>query len=108
MFDGADSYPVYDDVGDMIAFIHYYCINGVSTYQVFTDELLLHIPIMAVIYIKQVNIRILVVCLLLNSSELDELVGVSSINDYVEILDAMEKLLSKYHDAFLNIYNLHQ
>ena len=102
LFDGADSYPIYDDAGNMIAFIHYYCINGVSTYQVFTDELVttytdnggnLHKTG------EYQNISGLPIAYLI-PSELDELVGVSSINDYVDILDAMEKLLSKYHDAF--------
>lgn len=102
LFDAADSYPVYDDAGNMIAFIHYYCINGVSYYEVFTDESVttycdnggnLHKTG------EYANISGLPIPYII-PSETDELMGVSSINDYVDILDAMEKLLSKYHDAF--------
>jgi len=102
LFDGADSYPVYNDMGQMIAFIYFYCINGISYYQVFTED-------KVVTYNdnggnlrmtrEYENISGLPIPYLI-PSELDELVGVSSINDYVDILDAMEKLISKYHDAF--------
>lgn len=102
LFDSADSYPVYDDAGNMIAFVHFYCINGISTYQVFTDELVTTYTDNGGELRKTgeyQNISGLPIPYLI-PSELDELCGVSSINDYVDILDALEKLTSKYHDAF--------
>jgi len=102
LLDGADSYPVYNDNGQMIAFIYYYCINGVSYYQVFTEDKVMTYDN------KGGNLRLtgefnnisgLPIPYII-PSELDELQGVSSIEDYIDILDAMEKLVSKYHDAF--------
>lgn len=102
LFDGADSYPVYNDMGQLIAFIHFYCIAGVSYYQVFTPETV-------TTYddnggnLRQTgeyeNISGLPIPYII-PSELDELQGVSSIVDYIDLLDSMEKLISKYHDAF--------
>lgn len=102
LFDPADSYPVYDDTGNMVAFVHYYCINGVSYYEVFTDESVTTYTDSGGELRKTgeyVNISGLPIPYII-PSETDELMGVSSINDYIDILDAMEKLLSKYHDAF--------
>ena len=102
LFDGADSYPVYDDMGDMIAFVHFYCINGISYYQVFTPETVTTYSDNGGELRKTgeyENISGLPIPYII-PSETDELAGESSINDYIDILDAMEKLLSKYHDAF--------
>ncbi len=102
LFDGADSYPLYNDMGQMIAFIYFYCINGVSYYQVFTPEIVTTYNDMGGDLRKTgeyPNISGLPIAYLI-PSELDELQGVSSIADYIDILDSMEKLISKYHDAF--------
>lgn len=102
LFDSADSFPVYNDAGNMIAFVHFYCINGVSTYEVFTEETVTTYTDNGGELRKTgeyVNISGLPIPYLI-PSELDELQGISSINDYVDILDALEKLTSKYHDAF--------
>lgn len=102
LFDSTDSYPVYNDQGEMIAFIHYYCIKGISYYKIFTDSM---------VYTyddrsgdlkctgEYENISGLPIAYVI-PNEIDELVGTSSINDYIDILDSMEKLLSKYNDAF--------
>jgi SPP1 family phage portal protein len=102
LFDGADSYPIYNDMGQMIAFIYYYCIEGISYYQVYTPETVTTYDDNGGNLRKTgeyENISGLPIAYII-PSELDELQGVSSIVDYVDILDSMEQIISKYHDAF--------
>lgn len=107
IFNAEDSYPVYDNTGEMISFIHYYIWDGVSYYTIYTDTTVeeysdnggdLHcvgqysnISGLPIAYVRP--------------SELDELRGNASLSEYIDILDAMEDLISKYMDSFYKYLN---
>lgn len=104
-----DSYPVYDDQNNYIAFIEYYTIAraGISYYNVYYEDrvetynnkggtltrtgVFTNISGLPIIY------RI--------PDELDKTIGRSEIEDYIDILDNMEDLLSKYTDSFYKFLN---
>jgi len=96
-----DSYPVFDETGNMIAFIEFYIVDGISYYIVYTESEVtqytddggeLHITgrfknISGLpIQYKTIN-------------ELDSCKGRSSLEDYISIIDSLEDLISKYHDG---------
>jgi SPP1 family phage portal protein len=96
-----DSYPVFDETGNMIAFIEFYLVDGISYYILYTEnevtqytddsgELKLtgrykNISGLPIQY-KTIN-------------ELDSCKGRSSLEDYISIIDSLEDLISKYHDG---------
>lgn len=107
IIDSADGYPVYDDSMNYIAFIEHYTVNGVGYWNVFTPSTVTewnniggdmhrtgeynNISGLPVIY-KSLN-------------EEDERQGRSDLEDYVNILDNMEELISKYSDSFYKFLN---
>lgn len=102
-----DSYPIYDEIGTMIGFIEFFIFDGVSYYTVYTEntvekysdkggELFLmgeysNLSALPIVYRTK--------------NELDNLSGMSSLEDYIGILDNMEYLLSKYLDSFYKFLN---
>ncbi|GFR36053.1 phage portal protein [Thermobrachium celere] len=102
-----DSYPVYDDKGNYIAFIEHYVSNGISYYTVYTDETVETYTdegenLRKVGEYKNLSglpIRYI------NPDDLDELKGRSDLEDYISILDTMEELISKYIDSFYKFLN---
>ena len=107
LFNGEDFYPIYDETGTMIAGIHYYIWDGVSYYTIYTDTTVeeyndiggdLHCTG------QYNNLSGLPIPYVLSSEE-DELVGQASLREYIDILDAMEDLISKYMDSFYKYLN---
>ncbi|SHH31260.1 phage portal protein [Sporanaerobacter acetigenes] len=105
IFNAEDSYPVYDHTGEMISFIHYYIWDGVSYYTIYTDTTVeeysdiggdLHCTG------QYNNLSGLPIPYVLSSEE-DELIGQASLNEYIDILDSMEDLISKYMDSFFKL-----
>lgn len=102
-----DSYPIYNTNGDYIAFIEHYISSGISFYRIYQDGIVeeysdkggdLHkvgeynnLSGLPVVYILP--------------SESDELKGRSDLADWINIVDNMEDLLSKYMDSFYKFLN---
>ena len=102
-----DSYPVYNSRGDYIAFIEHYISDGVSYYTIYTDTTVeeysdnggdLHKTG------EYTNLSGKPIKYIL-PSETDELKGRSDIKDWINIVDQMEDLLSKYMDSFYKFLN---
>lgn len=102
-----DSYPVYSNKGEYIAFIEYYISNGISYYTVYTDDMVeeysnqggdLH-KIGEYRNLSGLPVRYIL------PSESDELKGRSDLEDWIGIIDNMEDLLSKYMDSFYKFLN---
>lgn len=107
LFNAEDSYPVYDNTGKMIAFIHHYIWDGVSYYTVYTDTIVVEYSDKGGDIHKTgeyKNLSGLPIAYII-PSELDELVGNASLNEYIDILDSMEDLISKYMDSFYKFLN---
>lgn len=107
LFNAEDSYPVYDNTGSMVAFINFYVYDGVNYYVVYTKDVVeeyndvggdLHLTG------SYNNVSGLPIAYIL-PSELDELTGNASLNEYIDLLDSMEDLLSKYMDSFYKFLN---
>ena len=105
IFNAEDSYPIYDHTMNMIAFIHHYTFDGIAYYTIYTPDTVeewndqggqLHL------IGEYKNLSGLPIAYVL-PSENDELAGNASLNDYIDILDAMEDLLSKSLDSFLKL-----
>ncbi|QUH20224.1 phage portal protein [Alkaliphilus sp. B6464] len=104
---GEDSYPIYDHTGQMVAFIEYYIFDGTSYYAIYSDDKVeqyndIDGDLHKVGEYK--NLSGLPIPYVL-SSELDELVGNASLREYIDILDSMEDLISKYMDSFYKFLN---
>lgn len=102
LFNAEDSYPIYDNTGEMISFIHYYIFDGVSYYTIYTDDVVIEYnDIGGDLHCtgQYNNLSGLPIVYRIPSEE-DELKGNASLNEYIDILDAMEDLLSKYMDGF--------
>lgn len=107
IFNAEDSYPIYDNIGEMISFIHYYIFDGISYYTIYTNDTVyeyndiggdLHCTG------EYNNLSGLPIVYRIPSEE-DELVGQASLREYIDILDAMEDLISKYMDSFYKYLN---
>ncbi|MEY8415635.1 phage portal protein [Tissierella praeacuta] len=107
LFNAEDSYPIYDHTGDMIGFIHHYIFDNVAYYTIYSENTVeeysdaggsLHL------LGSYTNISGLPIAYVLPSEE-DELIGQASLNEYIDILDNMEDLLSKYMDSFYKFLN---
>ncbi|MGI6227668.1 MAG: phage portal protein [Peptococcales bacterium] len=107
IFNAEDSYPIYDHTGEMVAFIHHYTFDGIAYYTIYTNDKVeewtdrggqLHL------IGEYKNLSGLPIPYVL-PSESDELAGNPSLNEYIDILDSMEDLLSKYMDSFYKYLN---
>lgn len=107
LINAEDSYPVYAHNGEMIAFIEYYVYDGISYYTVFTEDNVykyndedgnLHFTE------EYSNLSGLPIPYIL-PSEMDCLKGNASFREYIDVLDNMEDLISKYMDSFYKFLN---
>lgn len=105
-----DSYPIFDDMGNYIAFIEHYTIPSscISYYTVYTDDRVLTYDNyggngvrVTGEYINLTGLPIMYK----TYNELDERQGRSDLEDYIDILDNMEDVLSKYMDSFYKFLN---
>ena len=102
-----DSYPIYNENGDYIAFIEHYISSGISFYRIYQDGIVeeysdkggdLH-KVGEYNNLSGLPIRYIL------PSESDELKGRSDLEDWIGIVDNMEDLLSKYMDSFYKFLN---
>lgn len=109
LIDPADAYPVYDDAGNMLAFVESWTSadSMVSYYIIYTDNTVyqynnkggsLHLT-------GQYNNVSGLPVHYKNQSETDNNYGQSDLDDYISILDNMEELLSKSTDALYKYVN---
>lgn len=107
LINSEDGYPVYDDSMNYLAFIEHYTSNGVSYWNVFTDNMVvkwtdaggyMHVT-------GQYNNISGLPVIYKTLDEVDERQGRSDLEDYVNILDNMEELISKYADSFYKFLN---
>lgn len=107
LFNAEDSYPIYDHTGDMIGFIHHYIYDSVAYYMIYSvDTVEEYSDAGGSLHLlgSYRNISGLPIAYVLSSEE-DELIGQASLNEYIDILDNMEDLLSKYMDSFYKFLN---
>lgn len=102
---GEDAFPLYDHTGQLIGLIQHYIFDGISYYTIYgEDSVLEYNDTMGGLHLtgSYSNLGGLPIPYVL-PSELDELRGNASLNDYIDILDAMEDLISKYTDSFYKL-----
>ncbi|APB35670.1 phage portal protein [Heyndrickxia coagulans] len=107
LIDPSESYPVYDNENNMLAFIEAYVYDAISYFNVFTDnsvEQYTNEGGSLKLVGKKVNLSGLPI-IYHSDNELNEVEGRSDLDDWIEILDSMEDLISKYTDAFYKYMN---
>lgn len=107
LINGEDSYPIYDHTCDMIAFIEHYVYDGIAYYTLFTDDKVLKFSDEGGslhLVSEHNNLSGLPIPYVL-PSEMDNLKGNASFREYIDILDALEDLISKYTDSFYKFLN---
>ncbi|WP_273484727.1 phage portal protein [Desulforamulus ruminis] len=103
-----DSYPIYNEQGQMICFLEHYTTDyNVSYYNIFTDSTVqkwtnaggdlnflgeFHNPSGLPVVYKNLN-------------EMDNTAGRSDLEDFINIIDNMEDLISKYTDSIYKFLN---
>lgn len=96
-----DSYPVFDETGNMIAFIEFYLVDGISYYILYTEnEVTQYTDDTGELHVvgRYKNLSGLPIQYK-TINELDSCKGRSSLEDYISIIDSLEDLISKYHDG---------
>lgn len=108
LIDPADSYPIYDDENNYIAFIeHYTTADNVSYYTVYyPDKVQKYCNKGSQLKLvgEYSNLSGLPI-VYKNQNELDSTTGRSDLEDIVTIIDSMEDLLSKFADSFYKHHN---
>lgn len=103
-----DSYPVYNYKNELIAFIEYYVADYSEYYTVYYKDKVETYTNAGTgeLYLLEVhrNVTGLPICYK-NDNELDKNFGRSDLDDYINILDNMEDILSKYADSFYKHHN---
>lgn len=102
VIDASSAYPIYDAEMNMVAFIEYYMALETETYIVYTED--------KVYKYMQKEKDVVLDGFYNNSSglpihyktdnELNNNFGISDLNDYVNIIDNMEDLISKFSDSY--------
>lgn len=109
VIDPADSYPIFDDAGNMLAFVEAWTSadSMVSYYTVYTvDRVLTYDNKGGTLHLTGDNANVSGLPIhYKNQSETDNNIGRSDLDDYISILDNMEDLLSKSTDALYHYMN---
>ncbi|AFM41000.1 Phage portal protein, SPP1 Gp6 [Desulfosporosinus acidiphilus SJ4] len=103
-----DSYPVYNDENEYIGFVEYFTsIMNVSYWNVFTEDKVLKYDDFGgeIRLVGEFNNPSGLPIIYKNKNELDETAGRSDLEDYVNIVDALEDLISKYTDSIYKFIN---
>ncbi|RTZ53599.1 phage portal protein [Bacillus sp. SAJ1] len=107
LIDPSEGYPVYDNENNLIAFIEAYNFDSISYYNVFTDKYV-HKYSNDGGTLRLVDRKVSLSGLPIvyhNDNELSDVEGRSELDDWIEILDSMEDLISKYADSFYKFMN---
>ncbi|MED4415872.1 phage portal protein [Schinkia azotoformans] len=107
LIDSSESYPIYDNENNLIAFIEAYVTDGISYYVVYTDDVVYKYDNLGgdLRLVAQYSNLSGLPIIYHNQNELSDVEGRSDLEDYISILDSMEDLLSKYTDGFYKFMN---
>ena len=97
-----DSYPIFNEQGEMIGFIEHYTTDyNVSFYNIFTDSTVQKWSDAGgdLNFLGEFNSPSGLPVVYKNLNELDNTDGRSDLEDFINIIDNMEDLLSKYTDG---------
>lgn len=97
-----DSYPIYNEQGQMIGFIEHFTTDyNVSYYNIFTDSTVQKWSDDGgdLNFLGEFNNPTGLPCVYKNLNEMDNTTGRSDLEDFINIIDNMEDLLSKYTDG---------
>jgi len=103
-----DSFAIYDDQGEYIGFIeHYTSINNISYWNIFDKDNVKKYDDFGgqVTFRGEFNNPSGLPIIYKNKNELDETAGRSDLEDYVNIIDNLEELISKYTDSIYRFIN---
>ncbi len=102
LFDSADSFLVFNVDGDYIAFIEHYTVSNISFYNVYYPERVeKYSNAGGQLYLKGTYSNLSGLPIIYkNDNPIDFNYGRSDLEDYKNILDSMEDLMSKSVDAF--------
>ncbi|MGG1690578.1 phage portal protein [Heyndrickxia ginsengihumi] len=107
LIDPSEGYPVYDNENSLIAFIEAYMSDGIEYYVVYEEDTVSKYNneggTLRLID-KKVSLSGLPI-VYHNDNELSDVEGRSELDDWIEILDSMEDLISKYTDSFYKFMN---
>ncbi|QWG55363.1 phage portal protein [Bacillus mycoides] len=101
-------YPIYNDELDMIAFVEYYTSLESDFYVVYTQEEVVKYSTIGGTDLRVVGSYNNVSGLPIHyktDNELSMAFGKSDLDDFINIIDAMEDLLSKFSDSFYKHHN---
>lgn len=101
-------YPIYNDENDMIAFVEYYTSLESDFYVVYTQEEVVKYSTIGGMDLRVVGAYKNVSGLPIHyktDNELSKTFGKSDLDDFINIIDAMEDLLSKFSDSFYKHHN---
>ncbi|MBT2680158.1 phage portal protein [Bacillus sp. ISL-35] len=103
LIDSSEGYPVYDHENNLIAFVQAYVNDAITYYIVYEEETVSTYSNAGGegvnLIERYANLSGLPI-VYHNENELSELEGRSELDDWVQILDSMEDLISKYTDSF--------
>ena len=103
-----DSFPIYDEQNEYIAFIeHYTSIMNVSYWNIFTKDTVQKWDDLGgeINFRGEFNNPSGLPIIYKNKNELDDTQGRSDLEDYVNIIDNLEDLISKYTDSIYKFIN---
>lgn len=103
-----DSYPVYNEQGEMICFIEHFTTDyNVSYYNIFSDSTVQKWTDAGgdLDFLGEFNNPCGLPVVYKNLNELDNTDGRSDLEDFVNIIDNMEDLISKYTDSIYKFLN---
>lgn len=103
-----DSYPVYNEQGEMICFIEHFITDyNVSYYNIFSDSTVQKWTDAGgdLNFLGEFNNPCGFPVIYKNLNELDNTDGRSDLEDFVNIIDNMEDLISKYTDSIYKFLN---
>lgn len=110
IIENENAYPVYDDEGELISFIEYYIAGEEANeyYIIFSEDEVQKFSTIGTGKLRLITTSKNIGGLPIhyhNVSEFDPLFGISSLDDYVGIIDSMEDILSKFGDSFYRHHN---
>lgn len=103
-----DGTPIYNRNNELIAFIEHYVFDGITYYTVYTDDAVEEWTNEGgkecFMVERHINLSGLPV-VYKTENELHSTIGRSELNDYINILDNMEDVISKYVDSMYKFMN---
>jgi len=103
-----DSYPVYDENNQMIGFIEKWTTDeGISYYNVYYPEKVeqYNDEYGQLNFVNQFTNISGLPCIYKNKNEMDDTDGRSDLEEWINIIDSMEDLISKTHDSLFKYLN---